>query len=646
MAADFITNGFHVHLAGQPSSAAIIVADAIETLIREKAEAGEKAVLGLATGSTPIGVYAELVRRHREGGLSFDHVVTFNLDEYHPMAADDLQSYVRFMHEHLFDQVDIRPDNVHIPRGGLAPDEIPAFCREYEQRIVDAGGIDLQLLGIGRTGHIGFNEPGSAADSRSRLVTLDRVTRTDAASGFFGLENVPRKAITMGIGTVMDARRVVMMAQGENKAAIVARAVEGDIDPAVPATFLQRHPRVDLVLDEAAAAELTACRTPWRVGPVDWTDRRTRAAAIWLSRRLDKAILKLQDEDYNENGLSELLTAHGPAAEINLQVFRHLQSTITGWPGGKPPRFHQPGDRRRRFEDIYPKRVLVFSPHPDDDVISMGGTLIRLADHGHEVHIAYQTSGNVAVFDDDALRYAEFLTDFARGSDGGDKEIDGGGDSESFERKVESAIRSKRPGELDPPEVLRVKTLIRRQEAKAGARAAGVPGDRLHFMELPFYETGKIKKDPPGDEDRRRTIDLLRRVEPHQIYAAGDLSDPHGTHRTCLNLIREAFDYCRDAGDRWVSTCETWLYRGAWQEWAIEDIEMAVPLSPDDVECKRVAIFKHESQKDRALFPGADSREFWERAEQRNANTAARYDRLGLAEYAAIEGFVRWEEAS
>jgi len=611
------------------------IAQTIAELIREKQAAQQDAVLGLATGSTPVGIYAELVRMHREEGLSFANVVTFNLDEYYPMSPTELQSYVRFMREHLFDHVDIPEKNVNIPDGTLPIEEIADYCVNYEQKIREAGGIDLQLLGIGRTGHIGFNEPGSSVETRTRLITLDGVTRTDAASDFFGLEHVPRRAITMGVGSVLDARHIIIVAFGENKAPIVQKAVEEPMTPRIPATFLQSHENVDFYVDAAAGAELIATKTPWMVESVVWTDQLIRKAVIWLALNLDKAILKLQDEHYNEHGLQDLLAEHGPAYDINLKVFRMMHGTITGWPGGKPSKLQQPGDRHHPLDEIHPKRIIVFSPHPDDDVISMGGTLIRLADQQHEVHIAYQTSGNIAVFDDDVKRYVDFVADFCKAFDVKPEHM------AAFDTYIDRAIQSKKPGEVDSPEVQRIKGLIRRGEAKAGARASGVPDERLHFLDLPFYETGRVKKKPLGDEDIDIIVNLLREIRPHQIYAAGDLSDPHGTHRTCLQAIQKAWNVCEN--DEWIQTSEFWLYRGAWQEWAPHEIEMAVPLSPGEVDQKRTAIFKHESQKDRALFPGADQREFWQRAEQRNADTARIYDLLGLAEYAAIEGFVCWD---
>ncbi len=610
------------------------VAAEIAQIIRERAAEGKSCVLGLATGSTPTGVYAELIRLHAEENLSFANVVTFNLDEYYPMDPQALQSYVRFMNEHLFDHVDIDPANVHVPNGEQAVEQVSDYCRRYEQKIRDAGGIDLQILGIGRTGHIGFNEPGSARDSRTRMIWLDGLTRLDAASDFFGIDNVPRRAITMGVGTILDAKRVILMAFGENKAPVVAQAIEGQISPAVAASYLQEHPNATIMLDAAAAAELTRFKSPWLLGTVDWDQALIRKAVIWLARRIDKPILKLTDGDYNENGLQELVASHGPAYEINLDAFRALQASITGWPGGKPPRERRPGDIIRPKDEIHPKRILVFSPHPDDDVISMGGTLGRLADHGHEVHVAYQTSGNIAVFDDDASHFVNFVIEFNRMFD-----IDDNRGLE-LESRIEQFLKNKQPGAVDSPEVQQIKALIRREEAKAGARYCGVCEERLHFLDMPFYETGRVRKKPLSDQDIRIIIDLLEQLKPHQVYAAGDLSDPHGTHRTCLAAITTAL---RQLADRdWMSPCEVWLYRGAWQEWEPQQIEMAVPLSPQELTRKRFAIFKHESQKDKALFPGIDEREFWKRAEDRNKATANLYDALGLAEYDGIEGFVRW----
>ena len=611
--------------------ASISVAQSIRDLIEDKKKNNKMAVLGFATGSTPTRVYEELVRMHKEEGLSFANVATFNLDEYYPMQPDSLQSYVRFMNEYLFDHIDIKEENVHIPDGTLELNEISGFCKSYEEKITGFGGLDIQILGIGRTGHIGFNEPGSMATSRTRLISLDKITRVDAASDFFGEENVPRRAITMGVGTIIDAKKVILMAWGEGKARIIHKAVEGEITDIIPATFLQNHPNTQVIIDEAAAAELTRIKTPWLVGPCEWTDTLRRKAVTWLCRKVNKPILKITDEHYNEHGMSDLITEQGPANKINIRIFNELQHTITGWPGGKP---NADDSNRPERKSPFPKRVLIFSPHPDDDVISMGGTLIRLVDHGHEVHVAYQTSGNIAVFDDDVVRFVDFNLDF-------NKEF--GLDNEPVE-KINMGIRdfivNKTPGQVDSPDIQKIKGLIRRSEAKSAIRYCGIPDERAHFMDLPFYETGRVRKKPLGEEDIQMTVDLIDEIKPHQIYAAGDLSDPHGTHRVCLSAIMQAIK--RLENKAWMKDCWVWLYRGAWQEWDVDEIEMAVPISPLELQRKKRAIFKHQSQKDRPLFPGHDSREFWQRAEDRNRATANEYDALGLAEYEAIEAFVRW----
>ena len=634
----------------QSGDASRAVAREIADLVQSRAAAGKHTVLGLATGSTPVGVYDELIRIHREEGVSFKTVVTFNLDEYWPMQADALQSYRRFMREHLFDHLDIPAAAIHIPDGTLPREQVAAACGRYEELIREAGGIDLQLLGIGRTGHIGFNEPGSSVDSRTRLITLDSVTRSDAASDFFGEWNVPRQAVTMGVGSILDARRIVLLAFGEHKAAVVRRAVEEPTCRHVSASALQQHADARFVLDRSAAARLTRFESPWLVGPLDsmglaWTDALTRMAVIWLSLTLARPILKLTDEDYNEHGLQDLVSNRGRAYDINIEVFRALQDTITGWPGGKPGRPRRARSMASRAgtsqagssrADEFPKRVVIFSPHPDDDVISMGGTFIRLCEQGHEVHVAYQTSGNIAVWDESADRHVDFVEEFCRAFGVGSGTA---GDPGEIADKIRTFLRTKHAGEVDPPELQTVKGLIRRTEARAGARYSGVKPEHIHFLDLPFYETGRVRKKPIGPDDIAITAQLLQQVKPHQIYAAGDLSDPHGTHRVCLAAVVAAIATVAD--EDWAQACEFWLYRGAWQEWEPHEIDMAVPLSPDEVNRKRMAIFKHESQKDRALFPGpSDPREFWQRAEDRNRATAKLYDRLGLPEYEAIEGFV------
>ncbi|MEQ8478298.1 MAG: glucosamine-6-phosphate deaminase [Fulvivirga sp.] len=622
----------HTEIFEHPEEASALIAKEIAELIRQKNEKGETCVLGLATGSSPKGVYKELITLYKEGSLSFKNVVTFNLDEYYPMEPNELQSYVKFMHEYLFDHIDIPVENINIPDGTLAKNEVAAFCENYEKKIASYGGLDLQLLGIGRTGHVGFNEPGSPLHSKTRLINLDNITRIDAAGDFFGEEHVPRKAITMGIGTIMKARRIIIMAWGEGKASIAKEAIEGAMTDQVPATFLQTHANTTFVLDTAASTELTRQKTPWLLGPIEWTDETEKRAVIWLAQKLEKPILKLTDREYADHGMSDLILDDGPAYNINIKIFNLLQHTITGWPGGKPN-----VDDTYRPERATPakKRVLIFSPHPDDDVISMGGTFIRLVDQGHDVHVAYQTSGNIAVFDDDVVQYADFFGELLH------KEFNTDAKIGSIYNTVLDQIKNKKPGEQDSHEVQKIKRLIRRSEARAGARYVGLSMDKVYFMDMPFYETGQVKKNPLGSEDIKITADLIREIKPHQIYAAGDLSDPHGTHRVCLSAIFQALDGLKN--EDFIKDCWVWLYRGAWQEWSIEDIEMAVPISPDELMKKRRAIFKHQSQKDTAVFPGSDKREFWQRAEDRNKDTANLYDLLGLPEYEAIEGFKRYK---
>lgn len=609
--------------------ASLLVANEIAELIRSRQADGKNVVLGLATGSTPTKVYDYLVQFHKKDGLSFKNVITFNLDEYYPMEPDSIHSYVRFMNEHLFDHIDIKRKNIHIPDGTLDKEDVRDFCEAYEEKINKAGGIDIQVLGIGRTGHIGFNEPGSSLKSKTRLVRLDRVTRLDAASDFFGLENVPSKAITMGVGTIMAAKKIILMAWGEGKSKIIQQSVEGEIKESVPATFLQHHENCDFILDTAAASSLTRVQTPWLVSECDWNDKLIKRATLWLSEKLDKAILKLTNEHYNEYGMGNLIAEVGSAEHINLKVFNQLQRTITGWPGGKP---NTDDSQRPERNSPYPKRTLIFSPHPDDDVISMGGTLLRLVDQGHQVHVAYQTSGNIAVFDDEVIRFLDFATDLQQ-------------EDQELEKKlldVREFLKTKTPGQIDTPEIQNIKGLIRKGEALAACRYCGVDEKNAHFLNLPFYETGAVRKKPHSREDVKITYDLLNSIKPHQIFAAGDLSDPHGTHRVCLQIIYEALEQLVADGAEWLDDCYVWLYRGAWQEWDIADMEMSVPIGPMDMERKKNAIFKHQSQKDAAMFPGNDEREFWQRAEQRNMETAHKYNNLGMAEYEAMEGFVRY----
>lgn len=631
----------HVPIAvfGHSAEASAAVAREIAALVRARPPGGPPAVLGLATGSTPVTLYAELVRMHREDGLSFANVVTFNLDEYHPLSPEHPRSYRQFMRTHLFDHVDIDPANTHLPDGSVPLAGVDAHCRAYEQAIRAAGGIDVQILGIGRTGHIGFNEPGSPGRSRTRLVALDPLTRRDAAGDFGGEEKTPRYALTLGVHSILEARRVVLMAWGQHKAAIVRAAAEGEAGARIPASYLQEHDNALLVLDEAAAGSLTRFRAPWLLGPLEeqgleWDGHMVRRAILWLARERRKAILKLTEDDYNEAGLQDLLRVCGSAYEANRAGFYQMQHTITGWPGGRDPARTQPGDApvrplRASSAGVFPKRVLVLSPHPDDDVISMGGTLCRLVDQGHEVHVAYEVSGANAVSDETLWRALLFARD------------SGLGDPASAARIRAWCAAYEADGALPPdPSLRRWKGLIRRHEATAAARVCGVPADRLHFLDLPFYDSALARGRALGPADIDLMGALLHDVRPHLVFAAGDLDDPHGTHRLCLLVLREAL--ARQLGESWVGGAELWLYRGAWAEWELDEIDLAVPLSPQEVIRRRRAIFRHETQKDLALFPGGDRREFWQRTEDRSRGMADAYNALGLAEYEAIEAFRRF----
>lgn len=608
--------------------ASLAVAREIADLIISKQEEGKPCVLGMATGNTPKDVYAELIRLHKEDGLSFKNVITFNLDEYYPMQADALQSYVRFMKEQLFDHVDISPENINIPDGTLAKDEIIAYCKAYEDKILSLGGIDLQVLGIGGNGHIGFNEPGAQINSKTRMVALDYTTRAAAQGDFFGLENTPRRAITLGVQKIMEAKRIVIMAWGEGKSKIVKEAVEGPVTEQVPASFLQTHSNVTYVLDEGASFDLTRIKTPWMVDTVVWDDALVKKAVVSLARREGKPILMLTDQDYNENGLNDLLAEQGPAYEINIKVFNKLQRTITGWPGGKPRR-----DDRYRPERAEPaqKRVLIFSPHPDDDIISMGGTFIRLQEQGHDVHVGYQVSGNIAVTDEEAVRFADFVSRFNQ-----DFGLDNDKAGTIYQECLDFS-KNKKSSEVDTESLRKIKGQIRQGEALATCRFVGLPDENAHFLNLPFYETGTVKKNPFGPADVKIIVDLIKEIKPHQIFAAGDLADPHGTHKVCLDAIFAALEELKN--ESYMDDCWVWLYRGAWAEWDIEQVEMAVPMSPDQVLQKRHGIWKHQSQKDGVVYQGSDAREFWQRAEDRNSETAALYNDLGLPEYAAMEAF-------
>ncbi|HET6229920.1 MAG TPA: glucosamine-6-phosphate deaminase [Longimicrobiaceae bacterium] len=587
------------------------LAERIAAIVRERNAQGRPAVLGLATGSTPIGVYRELIRLHHEQGFSFANVVTFNLDEYYPMDPGSIHSYNRYMRENLFDHIDIPEQNIHIPPGALPREQVEAATEAYEQAIRDAGGIDFQILGIGKTGHIGFNEPGSGVESRTRLIALDTVTRRDAAADFFGEDNVPTEAITMGVATIMEAKEVALIATGEHKAAIVKRAVEGEPDPDVAATYLQEHPNATFYLDPAAAAELTRIKTPWVVGEVRWTRQLELQAVIWLSETTGKSVLKLDALDYREHHLSSLLAKAGSAGALNGEVFNALISKIRG-----------------RSKLPAGKRIVVFSPHPDDDVISMGGILNKLHQNGNELLVAYQTSGNIAVFDHEVRRYLDFVRRLDRDFALGDGKVPGLAD------EIEGFLDRKRPGEVDIPPVQTIKKTIREAEAVSGIETFGMTRDQACFLNLPFYQTGKVRKDPIGPADVEIVRKLLETHRPEIVFVAGDLSDPHGTHRMCMEAVELALQQYEGPQP------DMWYYRGAWQEWPVAEADVLVPLSEDELAIKIQAIFKHQSQKDSAPFPGQDDREFWQRVQDRNKATAKTVDCLGLPEYFAMEAYV------
>ena len=611
----------HSVIFDESKQASKIVANEIAILIRKKQKENKNCILGLATGSSPISVYKELVRLHKEEGLSFSNVITFNLDEYFPMKNVDIQSYHHFMNLHLFSHIDIKLENINIPNGELDLDKINNHCNKYENKIKKLGGIDFQLLGIGRTGHIGFNEPGSNYSSLTRIVHLDYITRNDARKGFYGIENVPTKAITMGINTIRKSKRVVLLAWGQNKAEAIKKAIEGKVDTNIPASFLQNHKNVTFVLDRTSASNLTRIRSPWKVGSCIWTKELKSKAVVWLCKNTNKSILNLTESDYNENNLSELLIHQSPY-DINLEVFNKISRTITGWPGGKPN-----ADDKYRPERANPtkKRIIIFSPHPDDDVISMGGTFERLVSQGHEVHVAYQTSGNIAVNNSDVLKFLEVYSDTSKNA------------KKKYNELIEILKNSNEV--LENKEIRNIATLIREKESFAATRFIGIPDSNVHFLRLPFYETGTVKKSAPSSLDLDIMISVISKIKPHQIYAAGDLADPHGTHKVCLDIL---FDVLKSIKKKsFMKNCWVWLYRGAWHEWEIHEIDMSIPMSPNQVLKKRKAIFYHQTQKDNVMFQGDDNREFWVRTEDRNRAIAKDFRDLGMSDYSAIETFKR-----
>lgn len=614
--------------------AASVIANSVEAEIKRAKAAGRKCVLALGTGLSLTPVYTELIRRHKECGLSFENVVVFNAYEYFPLSADCRHSALGQLRERLLDHIDIKAENIHTPDGSISQDEVIEHCHAYEQLIAAEGGIDIALLGIGRMGNIATNEPGSTLSSTSRIILIDQTSRDEMTNSFGTQEQVPPCSITMGIHTLLSAHKLFITAWGEEKSDIVEKIVEGPITDAVPASFIQTHNDAKFFIDLSAASKLTRIVHPWLVTNCEWNDKTIRAAVVWLCQLKQKPILKLTNKDYNENGLSELLARYGSAYNCNIKIFNDLQHTITGWPGGKPN-----ADDTNRPERALPavKRVIVFSPHPDDDVISMGGTLRRLVQQNHDVHVAYETSGNIAVGDEEVTRFMHFVNGYNQlFCNNEDKVI------KKMYADIKAFLAQKKPSDMDTPEVRTIKGLIRRGEARTACTYNGVPLDHVHFLDLPFYESGKIEKLPMGEKDVEIVRALLQKVKPHQIYVAGDLADPHGTHRKCTDAVLAAIDLEKEAGAEWLNDCRIWMYRGAWAEWEIENIEMCVPMSPEELRGKRNCILKHSSQMESAPFLGNDERLFWQRAEDRNHATAELYHSLGLACYEAMEAFVRY----
>ncbi len=610
------------------------IANTIEEAIRSKNNDGRTCVLGLGTGQSLTPVYTELIRRHKENGLSFSNVVVFNAYEYFPLRADSEHSSIHQLRERLLDHVDVKPENIFTPDGTIAQEDVLEHCRHYEEQIQQHGGIDIMLLGIGRIGNIATNEPGSGLTTTSRIILIDSTSREEMTNSFSSQEPVPPCSITMGIHTILSARKVFLTAWGDEKADIIEKTVEGPITDAIPASFLQTHNDAHVVVDLAAAGKLTRIIHPWLVTTCEWNDKTIRAAVVWLCQVTDKPILKLTNKDYNENGLSDLLARFGSAYNCNIKIFNDLQHTITGWPGGKPN-----ADDTYRPERAEPacKRVIVFSPHPDDDVISMGGTIRRLVQQGHDVHVAYETSGNIAVGDEEVTRFMHFINGFNQLFMGNGDEV-----IKNKYQEIKEFLAKKTASDFDTRDILTIKGLIRRGEARTACTYNGIPLDHVHFLDLPFYESGKIEKLPMSAKDVEIVRALLQKIQPHQIYVAGDLADPHGTHRKCTDAVLAAIDLEKEAGAAWLDDCRIWMYRGAWAEWEIENIEMCVPMSPEELRGKRNSILKHSSQMESAPFLGNDERLFWQRSEDRNHGTAELYHKLGLACYEAMEAFVRY----
>ena len=610
------------------------IACEIAQLIRDKQKAGRFCVLALPGGNSPRNVYSALIRMHKEEGLSFRNVIIFNLYEYYPLTADAINSNLNALKEMFLDHVDIDKQNIFSPDGTIPKDTIFEYCRLYEQRIESFGGLDAVLLGIGRVGNIGFNEPGSRLNSTTRLILLDNDSRNEASKMFGSIESTPISSITMGVSTILAAKKIFLMAWGDDKAKMVKECVEGTVTDTIPASYLQTHNNAHVIIDLSAAGNLTRIHRPWLVTSCEWNDKLIRSAIVWLCQLTGKPILKLTNKDYNENGLSELLALFGSAYNVNIKIFNDLQHTITGWPGGKP---NADDTYRPERAKPYPKRVVVFSPHPDDDVISMGGTIRRLVEQKHDVHVAYETSGNIAVGDEEVIRFLHFINGFNQiFNNSEDKVI-----TDKY-AEIRKFLKEKKDGDIDTRDILTIKGLIRRGEARTACTYNNIPLDHCHFLDLPFYETGRIQKGPLTEADVEIVRNLLREVKPHQIFVAGDLADPHGTHRVCTDAVFAAIDLEKEEGAKWLKDCRIWMYRGAWAEWEIENIEMAVPISPEELRAKRNSILKHQSQMESAPFLGNDERLFWQRSEDRNRGTAALYDSLGLASYEAMEAFVEY----
>ena len=614
---------------------AIDIANHLETDIKKREQEGRKYVMGVGSGSSLTPIFYELIKRHQAGKLSFKNVVVFNAYEYFPLSEENVNRGINQLKERFLNHIDIDVENIFTPDGTIAQNDVQEHCRQYEQHIKELGGLDVILLGIGRMGNIATNEPGSSLTSASRLILIDETSREEMKMSFGSQESVPPCSITMGVSTILSARKIFLTAWGEEKAEIIKKTVEGKVSDAIPASFLQTHNDAHVVIDLSAAAKLTRIQHPWLVASCKWTDKLVRSALVWLCQITGKPLLKLTNKDYNENGLSELLALYGSAYNANIKIFNDLQHTITGWPGGKPD-----ADDTYRPERAkpFPKRVIVFSPHPDDDVISMGGTLRRLVQQGHDVHVAYETSGNIAVGDEEVVRFMHFINGFNQLFANEQDEV-----IKSKYKEIKEFLKNKKEGDIDSQDIRTIKGLIRRGEARTASTFNQIPLDHVHFLDLPFYESGKIEKLPMGEADVNIVRELITKVKPHQIYVAGDLADPHGTHRKCTDAVLAAIDLEKEAKAEWLKDCRVWMYRGAWAEWEIENIEMCVPISPEELRAKRNSILKHQSQMESAPFLGNDERLFWQRSEDRNRGTAKLYDDLGLACYEAMEAFVEYK---